>query len=155
MSQIRKAEIMDNTEKKLEYLLFIAWAVSFIATIGSLYLSEIMKYEPCTLCWYQRILMYPLVVLLGAAIIRKDYKIGIYSLIIAIIGACISAYHYLLQKVSFFSTSSATCGRVPCTGDYLDWFGFITIPFLALIAFLIIIICSVILIKISKERRNV
>lgn len=82
--------------------MFNAWAVAFIATIGSLYLSEVMKYEPCTLCWYQRILMYPLVVLLGAAIIRKDYKIGIYSLIIAIVGACISIYHYLLQKVFFF-----------------------------------------------------
>ncbi|MDM5155662.1 disulfide oxidoreductase [Bacillus sp. DX1.1] len=146
---------MDNKEKKLEYILFNAWAVAFIATIGSLYLSEVMKYEPCTLCWYQRILMYPLVVLLGAAIIRKDYKIGIYSLIIAIVGACISIYHYLLQKVFFFSTNGATCGRIPCTGDYLDWFGFITIPLLALIAFLIIVICSFILIKISKERRSI
>ncbi|MDM5189180.1 disulfide oxidoreductase [Bacillus sp. DX4.1] len=146
---------MDNKEKKLEYILFNAWAVAFIATLGSLYLSEVMKYEPCTLCWYQRILMYPLVVLLGAAIIRKDYKIGIYSLIIAIVGACISIYHYLLQKVSFFSTNGATCGRTPCTGDYLDWFGFVTIPLLALIAFLIIIICSFILIKISKERRSI
>ncbi|MDZ5610621.1 disulfide oxidoreductase, partial [Bacillus pseudomycoides] len=111
---------MDNT-KKLEYILFSAWCVSLIATLGSLYLSEIMKYEPCTLCWYQRILMYPLVLLLGTAIIRKDYRIGIYSLVLAIIGACIAAYHYSLQKIPFLSENGTLCGRIPCTGDYLDW----------------------------------
>ncbi|EOP67883.1 disulfide oxidoreductase [Bacillus cereus VDM006] len=146
---------MNNTEKKLEYILFSSWSISFIATLGSLYLSEIMKYEPCTLCWYQRILMYPLVLLLGTAIIRKDYRIGIYSLIFAIIGACIAAYHYSLQKIPFLSENGTSCGRIPCTGDYLDWFGFITIPFLALIAFLLIIICGFILMKISKERNSI
>ncbi|MRA58622.1 disulfide bond formation protein B, partial [Bacillus thuringiensis] len=63
-----------NVSKKLEYVLFIAWATSFVATSGSLFLSEIMKYEPCTLCWYQRIFMYPLVILLGIGIVKKDYK---------------------------------------------------------------------------------
>lgn len=139
-----------NVSKKLEYVLFIAWATSFVATSGSLFLSEIMKYEPCTLCWYQRIFMYPLVILLGIGIVKKDYKISIYSLIISSIGICISIYHYLIQKVPSLSENS-TCGRVPCTGDFLDWFGFITIPLLCLIAFLIIIICSSILIKVNKE----
>ncbi|KAF6544496.1 disulfide bond formation protein B, partial [Bacillus sp. EKM202B] len=79
-----------NTTKKSENILFISWATSFIATSSSLYLSEIMKYEPCTLCWYQRIFMYPLVIILGIAIINKDYKVSTYSLILSIIGISIS-----------------------------------------------------------------
>lgn len=63
-----------NTEKKAEHILFTAWAISLIATSGSLYLSEIMKYEPCILCWYQRIFMYPLVIILAVAIIKKIIK---------------------------------------------------------------------------------
>ncbi|UOB98927.1 MULTISPECIES: disulfide oxidoreductase [Bacillus cereus group] len=137
-------------QKKQEQILFIAWAISFIATTGSLYLSEIMKFEPCTLCWYQRIFMYPLTIILGVSIIKKDYKIGNHSLILSLIGASISIYHYSIQKISFLSNSS-TCGRIPCTADYLNWFGFITIPLLALIAFLIIIICSFSLIRYSKK----
>lgn len=136
--------------KKLENILFIAWTTSFIATSGSLYFSEIMKYEPCTLCWYQRIFMYPLVILLGIAIVKKDYKINIYSLILSIIGISISTYHYLIQKIPMLSNTS-TCGRVPCTGDYLNWFEFITIPLLCLIAFLIIIICNATIIKMNKK----
>ncbi|MGE7885621.1 disulfide oxidoreductase [Bacillus sp. NPDC094077] len=146
---------MNNIEKKLDYILFSAWFVSFVATLGSLYLSEIMKYEPCTLCWYQRILMYPLVLLLGTAMIRKDYKIGIYSLIFAIVGAGISTYHYSLQIIPSSLDNAEACGKVSCTEDYLDWFGFITIPVLALLAFLLIIICSFILMKLSKERNSI
>ncbi|MED3269751.1 MULTISPECIES: disulfide oxidoreductase [Bacillus] len=139
-----------NTQKKLENILFIAWATAFIATSSSLYLSEIMKYEPCTLCWYQRIFMYPLVIILGIAITNKDYKISIYGLILSTIGISISTYHYSIQKIPQLSNIS-TCGRIPCTDDYLNWFGFITIPFLCLIAFLIIIICSTAIININKK----
>lgn len=140
-------------EKKLEHTLFIAWAASLTAMLGSLYFSEIMKYEPCTLCWYQRILMYPFVVLLGIAVVRKDYFIARYSLPLASIGALISLYHYAMQKIPALARHGASCGRIPCTGDYINWFGFITIPFLALTAFTIIIICSIILIRNFKEVR--
>ncbi|MFD3447216.1 disulfide oxidoreductase [Microbacteriaceae bacterium 4G12] len=142
-----------SREKKMEYTLFTAWAVALTATLGSLYLSEVMKYEPCSLCWFQRIFMYPLVLFLGIAIVRKDYSIGVYSLPIASIGACFSIYHYALQKIPSFTHTGAFCGRIPCTGDYLNWFNFITIPLLALIAFIIIIICSVILIQTNKEMK--
>ncbi|WP_442599002.1 disulfide oxidoreductase [Neobacillus sp. D3-1R] len=129
-------------EKKKETLLFTAWAASVIAMFGSLYFSEIRQYEPCLLCWYQRILMYPMVGILGIAVIKKDYKISLYSMVLSAIGGGISFYHVLLQKVSFFAETAPTCGRVPCTGQYINWFGFVTIPFLALIAFIIIFICS-------------
>jgi disulfide bond formation protein DsbB len=135
------------SEKNKESILFTAWATSVIAMFGSLYFSEIRQYEPCVLCWYQRILMYPFVVILGIAYIKKDYKISFYSMILSAIGGGISFYHYLLQKVSFFADNAPTCGRVPCTGQYINWFGFITIPFLALTAFIIIFICSLIIWK--------
>lgn len=134
-------------ETKREYALFTAWGASFIATLGSLYFSEIMKFEPCVLCWYQRIFMYPFVLWLGIALVKKDYRIAAYSLPIASIGACISLYHSAIQKVPAFSEAGAACGRVPCTGEYINWFGFVTIPFLALIGFITIAICSFIVIK--------
>ncbi|BCB02842.1 disulfide oxidoreductase [Bacillus sp. KH172YL63] len=137
--------------KKADSLLFLAWAASLIATLGSLYFSEIMKYEPCLLCWYQRILMYPMVILLGAAYVRKDFQMAFYSSILSGIGLLFSLYHYALQKVSFLTESAPTCGRVPCTGEYINVLGFITIPFLALTGFTIIFITSLFIIKSLKE----
>jgi disulfide bond formation protein DsbB len=137
--------------KKADSLLFLAWAASLIATLGSLFFSEVMKYEPCELCWYQRILMYPLVILLGVAYVRKDFKISFYSLIFSGIGLAFSLYHYSLQKISILSESAPSCGRVPCTGEYINWMGFITIPFLALTGFAIIFIVSILTLKALKE----
>ncbi|WP_027409820.1 disulfide oxidoreductase [Anoxybacteroides tepidamans] len=142
---------MAGTEKKLENLLLGAWGVSLIATLGSLYFSEIMKFIPCDLCWFQRIFMYPQVIILGLAAIRKEYEIARYSLVLSIIGGMISLYHYLLQKVPFFQEHAIACGRIPCTGDYINWLGFITIPFLALTAFCMISILSVLIMKTLKE----
>lgn len=134
-----------------ENILFIAWAASIIAMFGSLFFSEIKHYEPCTLCWYQRIIMYPFTILIGIALIKKDYWISFYTMILSGIGIAISTYHYLLQKVPLLSDHAASCGRIPCTGQYINWFGFITIPFLALTAFIIIFICSYLIWKKSKE----
>ena len=67
----------------LENILFVAWAASIIAMLGSLFFSEIRQYEPCTLCWYQRILMYPLPIIIGIALIRKDYWISFYTMILS------------------------------------------------------------------------
>ncbi|WP_064091809.1 disulfide formation protein C [Rossellomorea aquimaris] len=138
-------------KKKADSLLFFAWATSVIATLGSLYFSEIMKYEPCHLCWYQRIFMYPMVILLGVAYVRKDFKTALYSLILSGIGLCISVYHYSIQKISFLSESAPACGRVPCTGEYINWVGFVTIPFLALCGFSLIFILSILVLKALKE----
>lgn len=134
-----------------ETLLFVSWAASIMAMFGSLYFSEIRQYEPCLLCWYQRILMYPLALILGIAIVKKDYKASYYALWMSGIGAFISLYHYSLQKLSFFADAAPACGRVPCTGQYINWLGFITIPFLALTAFSVIFVCSFILHKKTKE----
>jgi disulfide bond formation protein DsbB len=141
--------------KKIENLLLFMWTVAFTATLGSLYFSEIRQYEPCELCWYQRILMYPLVIILVIAYAQKNAKIAVTTLIFSIIGGCISAYHYSIQKISFMQDSAPACGRVPCTSDYINYLGFITIPFLALIAFILIIISSVLVLRSLKEEKGV
>lgn len=115
--------------------LLIAWITSIIAMIGSLFFSERMGFIPCTLCWYQRILMYPLVVFLGIAFYQNDAKIYKYILPLSVIGMLVSSYHFALQKIPSLSEFSACTNGVPCSGQYINWFGFVTIPFLALIAF--------------------
>ena len=121
-----------------EYILYFAWVVSIIATLGSLYFSEIKGYIPCELCWYQRIAMYPLTIILGIAAFCDDTRIKKYMLPVTIIGGSISLYHYLVQKVPGFAAIKPCVQGVPCNAQYINWFGFITIPFLALTAFTII-----------------
>ncbi|WP_232696659.1 disulfide oxidoreductase [Brevibacillus daliensis] len=121
--------------------LLISWITSTVAMLGSLYFSEVMKFIPCNLCWYQRILMYPLVIVLGIAAFRNDTLIYRYALPFSIIGMLTSLYHYGVQKVPFLKESPMCGDGVPCSGEYINWLGFITIPFLALVAFVIITIC--------------
>ncbi|WP_144512081.1 disulfide oxidoreductase [Bacillus sp. FJAT-22090] len=127
--------------------LFFAWIVSIIAMVGSLFFSEHMGFVPCTLCWYQRILMYPLVIFLGIAFYRNDRDIYKYILPISIFGLVMSSYHYALQKIPSMQEFSACTNGVPCSGQYINWFGFVTIPFLALIAFIFITIMMLLLWK--------
>ncbi|GIO05041.1 disulfide oxidoreductase [Brevibacillus reuszeri] len=138
-------------EQVAEQAMFFSWGISLIATAGSLFFSEVLKYIPCDLCWYQRILMYPLIILLGIASAKKDYKMSMYALVLSLIGGGISLYHYLVQKVPALHDLGNACGIVPCNTDYINWFGFITIPFLALIAFTLISILQVIVMKNTKE----
>ncbi|MEK3724314.1 disulfide oxidoreductase [Paenibacillus sp. FSL H8-0034] len=120
--------------------LHMSWIVAVMAMFGSLYFSEILNYLPCKLCWYQRILMYPLAIILGIAAVRKDTKQFIYVLPLSIWGMGISLYHILMQKTSWFKEAATTCGPVPCDVDYINWLGFITIPVLAFMAFTLITI---------------
>ncbi|PLR79647.1 disulfide bond formation protein B [Bacillus canaveralius] len=142
----------ENKKDYRDTYLFISWAASVIAMFGSLYFSEIRQYEPCVLCWYQRILMYPLTIILAVAVVKKDYKIALYSMVMSGVGASISLYHYSIQKIPFMTDSAVSCGRIPCTGQYINWLGFITIPFLALTAFAIIFVLSLLMWK--KNRRQ-
>ncbi len=118
-----------------------AWIIAVVATAGSLYYSEVAGFEPCLLCWYQRIAMYPLVVILGTAALRNDRAGGRrFALPLAAIGGVLSAYHYLLQRFPDLETS-ATCGvGIPCSAVWVERFGFITIPYMALSAFVMIVV---------------
>lgn len=138
-----------------ENYLLAAWSVALVATLGSLYFSEVLKFIPCELCWYQRIFMYPQVFLLGMAFVRKQFIIARYTLMLSIIGGTISLYHYFIQKVPFFRNTAPSCSIVPCTGDYLNWLGFITIPLLALIAFIFISVISYRVIQMEKEGKYI
>ncbi|MCT4783323.1 MULTISPECIES: disulfide oxidoreductase [Exiguobacterium] len=120
------------------YGLYAAWLVSLMATLGSLYFSEIRGFVPCELCWIQRIFMYPLTFLLGIAVFTDDRAVKKYVLPLAIIGGTVSFYHYLVQKVPGFAAIKPCVQGVPCNVQYINWFGFVTIPFLALTAFTMI-----------------
>lgn len=128
-----------------EYGLYFAWLVSIVATGGSLYFSEVMGFIPCALCWYQRIFMYPLVIILGIASFRSDRRIVSYVLPLSIIGGSIAFYHYFLveQKLLGELESPLCQVGVPCDTKYIEWLGFITIPFMSLVAFTLITILMV------------
>jgi disulfide bond formation protein DsbB len=131
--------------------LLLSWLAAVIATLGSLYLSEVLHFIPCTLCWYQRIFMYPLAIILGIAFYRNDKDIFLYTLPLSIIGMIISGYHVLLQKVPYLQQFEMCKTGVPCSKDYLNLLGFITIPMMAFTAFTIITVCLVILTRSRKH----
>lgn len=127
--------------------LVFSWLATITATLGSLFFSEVMHFIPCTLCWYQRIFMYPLTIVLGIAFYRNDGFIYKYVLPFSIIGMIISGYHYGLQKIPFLKQFEMCVSGVPCSGHYINWLGFITIPLLAFTAFTIITISMIVLRK--------
>jgi hypothetical protein len=115
----------------------MALIVATLATVGSLYFSEVAHFDPCRLCWFQRIAMYPLVVILGLATIRRDREVGFYVRVLAMIGAVISSYHLALEWIPALDTGA--CGTGPsCTLIWFREFGVVSLPMLALAAFLLI-----------------
>jgi disulfide bond formation protein DsbB len=115
-----------------------AWLVATLATAGSLYFSEVAGFAPCTLCWYQRIAMYPLVVILGAAIVRRQGRGPAGSAALAAIGAAIAAYHVALEWIPSLDTGACAVSA-PCTLVWFRAFGVFSLPTLALTAFLLIL----------------
>lgn len=113
----------------------LPWLISIVATSGSLYFSEVMKFVPCTFCWYQRILMYPLTILYGFGFFKRDKNIFLYTYPAVILGNSLSFYHYGIQKFGFYHPMSTCSAGVSCSGIYIEWLGFITIPLLSFIAF--------------------
>ncbi len=119
--------------------LWIAAAVAVTATFGSLYFSEVANYVPCRLCWFQRIAMYPLSVILVIAAIRRDRAVRWYVGPLAAIGAVVSSYHYLIEWKP--SLEGDACGIGPSCADI--WFrelGFVTLAFMALCGFVAILV---------------
>lgn len=131
-----------------KHVLQIVLLISVIATSGSLYFSEYLGFTPCKLCWYQRIFMYPQVVLILIAYIKKTNDVFKYILALSIIGLLIAGYHYFLQT---FPNPYAPCGdvgySVSCTVDFFKYFGYITIPWMSFSAFVIIFSVSLLMFK--------
>lgn len=125
----------------IHYALLIQAA---IATGWSLFFSEVMELPPCVLCWYQRIAMYPIVILVMVGILRNDKKLYVNVLALSIPWLIISIYHNLLYW-NILPESVAPCTQgVSCTTKFFEWFGFITIPFMALVAFTVITVLGLI-----------
>ena len=118
--------------------LFIAWLVSLTAMIATLYASVVNATPVCHLCWYQRICIYPLVLIIGIACFRDDFKVWMYALPLAIIGGIFGVYQYLQQMIPGFAPIDV-CGPGPsCSNIHLQWLGFITFPFLTVVACVVI-----------------
>ncbi|SRR6266403_856980 len=135
--------------KQLPYVILI---LALFSTLASLYFSEIMKLAPCVLCWYQRICMYPLVVITTVGILKKDKVFPFYVLPLGMIGWIIALYHNLLYY-HILPESIAPCqAGISCTSRQLELFGFFTIPLGSFIAFTLIIICTIIYLKYQKQK---
>lgn len=126
------------TETSKERLLQGALVVAIVATFGSLYFSNIAGFPPCILCWYQRIAMYPIVAILTVGLIIRDARSYLYALPLALGGLGIAVYHNLLYYKLLPESIEPCMMGVSCTTKYIEWFGFVTIPFLALAAFVLI-----------------
>ena len=116
-------------------LLFACWLVVAGATLGSLFFSEVMELPPCSLCWWQRLFMFPLAIVVGAGLFPFDPKVVRYALPLAVIGAGVAIYHTLLQ-LGIVPESAAPCRQgVSCSDAQLELLGFLSIPMLASLAF--------------------
>ena len=131
-------------------LIQLSFFVSLVAILGSLFFSEVMKLPPCVLCWYQRICMYPLVIIFGAALLAEAKDSARYGLILSTVGLVISTYHNLLYYKIIPDSITPCSEGISCTSKQIEWFGFITIPFLSFVAFIIIFICSLLILKFER-----
>lgn len=120
------------------YLPYLAWAQAFAATLGSLFFSEVLHLSPCVLCWYQRILMYPLVVILAVGIVLRDARLRLYVLPLSLTGVAVAIYHNLLYYGVLPEGLTQCALGVSCTERQLELFGFVTIPLMSLTAFAVI-----------------
>jgi len=120
-------------------ILFLCWLIASVATLGSLFFSDVMGFAPCVLCWYQRIGIYPLVLIFGVGLFFFDAAVVRYSLPLAVAGWLVALYHTLLYQ-GIIPKSIQPCSEgVPCTEKYIELFGFLSIPLLSLLAFSAII----------------
>lgn len=137
---LKNARLWDKISAFIsDWLILLSFIVATTATIGSLYFSEGLGYTPCMLCWFQRIFMYPLSIILFVAYRIKDTDVWKYVLPLSSIGLLIAGYHYYLQRAANPFAPCSTIGyAVSCTDKFFMEFGYITIPWMALSAFALI-----------------
>jgi disulfide bond formation protein DsbB len=140
--------------KAARWAMYVALGASWVATCGSLFMSEALGWIPCQWCWYQRIFMYPLALVLATGLINRDRNVPKYALVLAVPGILASTYHIGLQKIPALAKLETCTTTAPCSADYLNWFGFITIPMLAWVAFAVVIVGSVIALRARREAEN-
>jgi disulfide bond formation protein DsbB len=116
-------------------LVFAAWLVAAISALGALFLGEVMGYAPCVLCWYQRIFMFPLALVLAVGLFPLDARVWRYALPLSIGGWLVAVYHLLLIEGVIPETMTPCRQGIPCSQVDVEWFGFVTIPLLSVLAF--------------------
>ena len=120
-------------------LIFVAWLIASVSTLGALFFGEVMQLPPCVLCWYQRIFMFPLVVILPLGLFPLDRKVVRYALPLAALGWLFAVFHLLLVAGVIPESIKPCTQGVPCSQTVIEWFGFVTIPLLSAVAFSVIV----------------
>ena len=120
-------------------LLFAAWLVASASALGALFFSEVMQLPPCSLCWYQRVFMFPLVLILAIGLFPFDGKVTRYALPLAVVGWLLAVFQMLLVAGIIPEKLEPCIQGVPCSETVIEWFGFVTIPLLSVAAFSAII----------------
>jgi disulfide bond formation protein DsbB len=118
---------------------WIAFLVALTSMLGSLYFSEVADFVPCTLCWYQRIAMYPLSLILLVAALRRDEGVRWYVAPVALVGGAISGYHYLIEWRPELDAGTCDLFGPSCTSVWFREFGFVSLAFMALVGFITIL----------------
>lgn len=126
-------------------ILFLCWLLAGLSTLGSLFFSSVMEFAPCVLCWYQRIFLFPLVIILARGLFPFDENVVKYALPLAGAGWLTAIYHNLLFAGIIPEKIQPCSQGVSCTEEYIDLFGFLSIPMLSLLSFSAIIILLTIL----------
>lgn|SRR3990167_3497125 len=121
-----------------QYGLFLAWLVALMATVSTLFIGEVLHWPICVLCWYQRIAIYPLVILLGIAAFKNEKIIIPYALPFPVIGFFFALYQYCEQMIPGFSPINFCTQTFPCNTIHLKLLGFITLPFLSAVCCVVI-----------------
>ncbi|MBA6252632.1 MULTISPECIES: disulfide bond formation protein B [unclassified Colwellia] len=125
----------NNTLSKGWLLLFSVWVLATISTLASLFFSEVVKLPVCSLCWYQRIAMYPLVVILPMALFPFDAKVTRYAGVLVLFGWLTALFHVLLVA-GYIPKSAQPCVQdIPCSETHLNVFGFLNMPMMSLLTF--------------------
>lgn len=136
MERAENAAVRSSTSVN-DLLPYAAWIIALLSAAGSLFFSEVMDLPPCVLCWYQRIAMYPLVLIIGIGIITEDARWKVYALPLALLGLVLALYHNLVYYGIIPESLTPCTQGVSCSERQIEWFGFITIPLMGLAAFLV------------------
>ena len=139
-----------TTDATLWGLVFAAWLVAAVSSLGALFLGEVMGFAPCVLCWYQRIFMFPLVFVLAVGLFPLDAKVVRYAFPLAATGWLVATYHVLLVAGIIPESATPCTQGVPCGEVQVAWFGFVTIPLLSALSFTVI---NLILLSITLRNR--
>lgn len=131
-------------------LLIIQFLISLSAIFGSLFFSEILKFPPCDLCWYQRILMYPVALIILAGVYFKSSDTNKFIAPFAWLGLAVSIYHNLIYY-KVIEVIVPCSESAPCTAQQLNYLGFITIPLLSLVGFLTLVILNFLAIRSDRK----